>query len=100
MIYYLNEIKLFSIHYGLWYLAAISVIAAIVTIFDKISAKSHGRRVPEKTLLILAALGGSTVMYAVMHLIRHKTRHLKFMIGIPVIIAVQAVLIVVLYIEK
>lgn len=83
--------------YGLWYLAVISAVAAIVTVFDKLSAKAHGQRVPEKTLILISVLGGSVAMYAVMLAIRHKTRHVKFMAGIPFIMAVQAVLIVLLY---
>ena len=74
----------------LWvYLIVMSVVAAIVTVFDKISAKLGGRRVPETTLMTLAALGGSAAMLAVMLLIRHKTRHPKFMLGIPLIIIIQ-----------
>ncbi len=46
-------------------------------------------RVPEKTLLIISALGGSVAMLLTMLKIRHKTKHMKFMIGIPVIIAMQ-----------
>ena len=74
----------------LWYLALISVLSAAVTVWDKACAKRGGRRVPERTLLLLAALGGSAAMYAVMRLIRHKTRHKKFMLGIPAIFILQA----------
>ena len=69
----------------------INLIAAAVTISDKRRAKRHLRRVPENTLLLLAALGGSPAMLATMLLIRHKTRHLKFMAGIPAILILQAV---------
>ena len=76
--------------YLLIYLAAISVISIIVTTEDKIKAIKHRRRIRERTLLILSALGGSVAMLITMLLIRHKTRHLKFMVGIPVIILAQA----------
>jgi len=56
------------------------------------------RRVPEKTLLIIAALGGSVAMLITMRTIRHKTQHMKFMLGIPAIIVAQCVLIVALVI--
>lgn len=95
--YYFNEIKYFVAHFGLWYLAGISAVAAIVTVFDKLSAKAHRWRVPEKTLLLISAFGGSVAMYAVMRMIHHKTRHSKFMVGIPFIIVIQAVLIVLLF---
>jgi uncharacterized membrane protein YsdA (DUF1294 family) len=96
-LYYINVIKSAASQYGLRYLAVISAVAAAVTVFDKLSAKTHGRRVPERTLLLLAALGGSASMYAVMLVIRHKTRHIRFMAGIPLIMAVQAVLFVLLF---
>lgn len=80
------------------YIAVISLISAVVCIADKHNSKIKGRRrVPEKTLLLLSALGGSAAMLTVMLLIRHKTKKPKFMIGIPVIIILQyAVLMLVL----
>ena len=82
----------------LGYLALISLISVIVCIYDKIAAKKRPRhRTPEATLLLLSALGGSIAMLATMLLIRHKTKHVKFMLGIPLIIIAQvaAVLFVV-----
>ena len=67
------------------YLAVISLISIIVTIYDKKIAGTGKRRVPEATLLMWSALGGSVAMYITMHIIRHKTQHKKFMIGIPLI---------------
>ncbi len=77
-------------YYFLIYLAVISAVSVIVTVADKVKAIRHRRRVRERTLLILAALGGSVAMLITMLLIRHKTRHPKFMLGIPLIIAAQA----------
>ena len=74
---------------ALIYLAVISLISFIVTAWDKFCAKRDMWRVPEKTLLILSALGGSVAMYVTMKTIRHKTKHPKFMVGIPVIIFLQ-----------
>ena len=74
---------------ALIYLAVISLISFIVTAWDKHCAKRDMWRVPEKTLLILSALGGSVAMYITMKTIRHKTKHPKFMVGIPVIIFLQ-----------
>ncbi len=71
------------------YLAAISLIAIIVTCHDKRRAIVGGRRVPEMTLLNISAFGGSVAMYLTMLLIRHKTRHPRFMVGIPFIIILQ-----------
>lgn len=72
------------------YLLCIGVLAAVVTIYDKWAAKHNPRhRTPEKTLLLISALGGSVMMFSVMQIIRHKTKHMKFMVGIPVIILLQ-----------
>ena len=83
--------------YFLLYLAVISLVSVLVCCYDKIAAKKGWRRTPEKTLLLLAALGGSAAMYLTMQIIRHKTRHNKFMVGIPLIILLQIAIIWVLY---
>ena len=68
----------------------INFYAVILTVSDKRLAKKEGaRRVPEKSLFLAAALGGSLGMYLTMKKIRHKTKHKRFMIGIPVIIVLQ-----------
>lgn len=72
------------------YVLVISLISIIITIHDKRIAGTGKRRVPEATLLMWSALGGSVAMYLTMHAIRHKTKHKKFMIGIPLIIILQA----------
>lgn len=74
------------------YLILINLIAVIVTIYDKLCAVKRRWRVKESTLLILSALGGSISMYITMILIRHKTRHIKFMLGIPLILIVQLII--------
>lgn len=74
----------------LGYLALISLVSVIVCIYDKVAAKHNPRhRTRERTLLLLSALGGSVAMLLTMLVIRHKTRHIKFMLGIPVIILIQ-----------
>ena len=79
--------------YILIYFAVISLITVIVTIYDKKAARRHKRRVPEKALITLAFLGGSVAELFTMLKIRHKTKHKRFMIGLPAIIILQAVLI-------
>lgn len=76
------------------YLLVINFYAVVITVSDKKLAKSWARRVPEKKLFITAALGGSLGMYITMRKIRHKTLHKRFMIGIPLIMAAQCVLII------
>ena len=77
------------------YFLIISLISVIVCIYDKrVSKKNRVElRTPEKTLLILSALGGSVAMLITMLIIRHKTKHAKFMVGIPTIIIAQAAII-------
>ncbi len=77
------------------YIAVISIISIIVCVYDKkISKRNNVKlRIPEKTLFLWSALGGSLAMYITMRLIRHKTKHLSFMIGIPVIFVLQCALI-------
>ncbi len=75
--------------YFIIYLIIINIIAVIVTIVDKIKAKYHKWRVSEAALLIISALCGSVGMYITMLIIRHKTRKLKFMLGIPLIFIVE-----------
>ena len=80
---------------ALGYLAAISLVSIIVCIYDKIAAKHNPKhRTRERTLLLLSAVGGSVAMLACMLLIRHKTKHVKFMVGIPAIIIAQAALVI------
>ena len=67
------------------YAVIINIIAAVITVKDKNAAKHKKWRVPEKTLLTVAALSGCIVMYVTMHIIHHKTKHKLFIIGIPVI---------------
>lgn len=71
---------------------AVSVLSVVICIYDKIAAKRWPRhRIREFTLLLLSALGGSIAMFITMQLIRHKTKHVKFMLGIPVIIILQGI---------
>ena len=65
----------------------------LLTLRDKSSAKSNKWRIKESTLLLVSVLGGSVTMLCMMRIIRHKTQHHKFMIGIPVIIVLQVVAI-------
>ncbi len=57
--------------------------------WDKRCARMKTWRTPEKTLFLIACIGGSLGVWAGMYLFRHKTKHAQFVIGIPAIIAVQ-----------
>lgn len=84
------------------YFAVISFITAVVTAIDKYKAKKGSLRISEKALFILALLGGSLSEYTTMRLIRHKTLHKRFMIGLPLIMLLQltAIILSSIYILK
>ncbi|MCH5197971.1 MAG: DUF1294 domain-containing protein [Oscillospiraceae bacterium] len=83
---------------ALIYYIIISAVSAVITVYDKIAAKKFPKkRVPEKTLMLLGFFGGAAAMYSVMLLIRHKTKHNKFMIGLPVFIVLQIIIVFLLF---
>lgn len=75
----------------------ISVLTTAVTVADKIRAAKGRFRISEKTLFILALSGGSLAEYVTMKLIRHKTLHKRFMLGLPLIIIFQFVSIMLVF---
>lgn len=75
------------------YLVLVNAAAFLLMHEDKRKAKQGAWRIPETTLLGLAIAGGSIGAIAGMHLFRHKTKHLKFALGLPLILAVQIALI-------
>lgn len=79
------------------YLAVISLVAIIMTVSDKRRARQHRWRISEAALLLVSALGGSVAMLITMLVIHHKTKHIKFMLGIPLIIVAQIALALVLW---
>ena len=75
------------------YLAAISFLSPLICYYDKYAARHKKQRISEKTLFLLSLLGGAAAMYITMCIIRHKTKHTKFMLGLPAIILVQTAII-------
>lgn len=75
------------------YLIAISLIAIVITVKDKRAAKAQKWRVPEDALMFIGLLGGSAAMYITMRKIKHKTRHKKLMIGLPIEIVIDLLII-------
>ena len=76
----------------LWYLLLINVAAFVLMLADKYKAQNGLWRIPERTLIGSALLGGSIGALLGMYTFRHKTRHPKFTIGIPAIVIVQVFL--------
>ena len=95
------------IRYFFIYLAVINVIAFVLFAVDKKRATYNGeiekakrrrkpeppkpmkRRIPEKTLFVTAAIGGSIGAIAGMWICRHKTKHWYFVYGMPIILVLQ-----------
>lgn len=75
----------------LWFLF-INIVAYIVMSDDKNRAKRRRERIPERTLFLLAAMGGAAGIWLAMRTKRHKTKHMSFKIGIPLLLLLNAVL--------
>ena len=73
----------------LLYLLIMNAAGFLVMTIDKLYAKKNMWRVPERTLLGVAAFGGSIGVLSAMYTVRHKTKHMKFVIGVPLILAIQ-----------
>ena len=71
------------------YLLIVNAVAFILMLADKRMAQQKLWRIPESTLLLSAAIGGSIGSLAGMYTFRHKTKHLKFTMGIPAILTLQ-----------
>ena len=87
-----NFVVLFLIFYAI--LAAVSVA---LTVLDKRAAVKGKWRVPEATLMLLGLCGGALPMFVAMRTIRHKTKHMKFMIGLPLEMALHVALICLIF---
>ena len=74
------------------------LIWLIIYAIDKYKSMHHKWRIRESTLILLAVIGGSVGALLAMYTVRHKTKHNKFRIGVPVILAVQIIVVCVVYI--
>ena len=75
------------------YLLIMNAAGFLVMTADKLFAKSGAFRVSENKLLGIAAIGGSIGVWLAMYTVRHKTKHAKFVIGVPLILALQIALL-------
>ena len=75
------------------YLALMNLIAFILYALDKFKAKRHMWRIPEATLLAVSFLGGSIGAILGMRLLRHKTKHIKFIVLVPLSLILHIVII-------
>lgn len=76
------------------YVLVMSMIGFLSMYIDKRKAIKHQWRIPEKTLFIIALLGGSIGSNLGMTICRHKTKHWYFVIGMPVILILQIIIVI------
>ena len=82
------------------YLTLVNVIAFTVYGVDKRRAQKDRWRVPERTLFLVAIIGGSIGALLGMHVFRHKTKHWYFRVFIPLILLLQIAIPVALWLHK
>lgn len=75
------------------YLLIVNALGFILMLTDKKKAKKGALRIPEATLLTVAAVGGSLGSLLGMYAVRHKTKHKKFTVSIPLMLAVHCILL-------
>lgn len=80
----------------LWYGVIINSIGFGLMGLDKRRARKHQWRIPEKTLFLTAFLFGSLGTWTGMYVFRHKTKHWYFVVGMPLILAVQVIILIML----
>ena len=71
------------------WLIIMSLVLFLVMRRDKALSRTHNRRVPERTLFLLALFGGALGGVLGMQIFRHKTKHMKFILGFPLLALVQ-----------
>lgn len=79
------------------YLVIVNALGFLLMLIDKSKAKNNRWRIPEATLLGIGAIGGSLGCIIGMRTVRHKTKHPQFFIGLPVMMAVQLLLLYLLF---
>lgn len=79
------------------YLGIVNIIGFILMGVDKSKAKRRKWRIPEATLFLVAAIGGSVGSIIGMYTFRHKTKHWYFVVGMPVILLIQVVVLLLVF---
>lgn len=77
----------------LYYLIFINIMGLLLMYLDKYFAKNNMYRISEKGLFFIAILGGSIGSIIGMYQFRHKTKHKQFIIGLPIILFIQLIIL-------
>lgn len=94
---YENTIQLadiFTLQNLIIYLVVMNIIGFFIMLMDKKKAQKGRWRIPEKTLLLISLFGGSIGTLVGMYVFRHKTQKLRFVIGFPMILIFQIIIII------
>ena len=75
------------------YLFLINALALTLMLLDKHFARTHHWRIPERTLLLAAAMGGSLGALIGMYAFHHKTKHPKFYIALPILLGIHLLIL-------
>ena len=75
-------------------IVAMNVVTFILFAWDKLMSKNKGWRIPESTLLLLSFLFGALGAFLGMYIFRHKTKKLKFVIPVPIMMALQIAFVI------
>ena len=75
------------------YFFLMNIVTLVTFWIDKNLAQNNKSRIQESTLVLLSALGGAAGGLAAMYLFRHKTKHWYFVLGMPIILIIQLVII-------
>ncbi len=86
-----------KLQYLLIYVVCINLAGAVAALLDKRRAKRGTWRISERTLFVFCVCGGCPGVYLTMRAVRHKTRHKRFMLGIPAIFIIQIAIILMIY---
>lgn len=76
------------------YFVTINVFSSLISIVDKHNAKHNKRRISEDFLMTVGLVGGALFELITMKIIHHKTKHKKFMIGLPIEITFHIVILI------
>ena len=88
--------EIFTVKNIIIYLVIINLLGFYMMWSDKRKAKKGAWRIPEQTLFVVTALGGGIGTISGMYIFRHKTKKIKFTIGLPVILILEILLLVTL----
>jgi uncharacterized membrane protein YsdA (DUF1294 family) len=79
---------------ALGYLMVVNVVGYAAFVADKRAARRGTRRIAERTLLLLALVGGTPAAYVARHLLRHKTRKQPFVAKLHAIATLQVLVVI------